>query len=104
MGLMILSCPAMSGASRGWARTAPGAVPQAGGTTPMLPVISLASSDRMSPNIFSFTSNWAGSRSSAWRSCHEHLPVFHVRVLRRQAVHHLRHRRLVSSTLALSTR
>ncbi|SCJ32745.1 Uncharacterised protein [uncultured Blautia sp.] len=30
---------------------------------PMLPVISLASSDRMSPNMFSvtITSNWAGS-------------------------------------------
>ena len=51
---------------------------------PMLPVISLASSDRMSPNIFSvtITSNWAGFFADLHGAVvHEHLAVLHLGVL-----------------------
>ena len=64
MGLTA-SCPAMSGAEP-WIGSYRPRVPSPRleeGTMPMLPVISLASSDKISPNMFSvtITSNWDGS-------------------------------------------
>ena len=64
MGL-ALSCPAMSGALP-WIGSYSPRVPSPkleDGIMPMLPVIMLASSERISPNMFSvtITSNWDGS-------------------------------------------
>ena len=107
MGLMI-SCPAMSGAEP-WMGSYSPRVPSPRleeGTMPMLPVISLASSDRMSPNMFSvtITSNWAGSLQICMAQLSTNISRYSTSgysAARRCITS--RHRRLVSSTLALST-
>ena len=67
MGL-ALSWPAMSGAEPWMGSYRPGAASpiEAEGSRPMEPVTMEASSERMSPNMFSVTttSNWPGSRTS----------------------------------------
>ena len=73
---------------------------------PMLPVISLASSERMSPNIFSvtMTSNCAGFLQICMAQLSTNISLYSTSgysVCRRCMT--ARHRRLVSSTLALST-
>src|SRR5699024_11590236 len=116
---LTMSLPAMSGAEP-WMGSYRPRVPspsEEDGIIPMEPVIMEASSERMSPNIFSvtMTSNWAGSlticmaqlstnislyATSGYSSfsrylddlhgavVHEHLAVRHVGVLVLQPVHH----------------
>ena len=105
---LTTSCPAISGAEP-WIGSYRPQVPspsEEDGTMPMLPVISLASSERMSPNIFSvtMTSNCAGFLQICMAQLSTNISLYSTSgysACRRCMT--ARHRRLVSSTLALST-
>ena len=106
MGL-ALSCPAMSGAEPWIGSYRPHFVApkEALGRSPMEPVIWLASSERMSPNMLlvTTTSNWLGRRTSCMAALSTSMSLSctsgYSSPMRCTVS---RHRREVSSTFALS--
>ena len=105
---LTMSLPAMSGAEP-WMGSYRPRVPspsEEDGIIPMEPVIMEASSERMSPNIFSvtMTSNWAGFLTICMAALSTNISLYSTSgysSFRRCIT--ARHRRLVSRTLALST-